>query len=178
MRSRRLWTRPGIVVRESLTANAKVATVLGSIPASSDTVESEGADEAVVNKVCTLKVVTSEKIGGSRVISTLRNNNLQKIPRLHYLLVTGGHLVLFACDCRPLWIKIQYRTICLRPAAVRLAWNRFPGSINVYKYGLCNDWPSLQMDPKLEYFERSDPENRKRFRETKVQFHNTGRLLN
>ncbi len=37
---------------ERLTANAEVATVLGSIPASSDTVESEGAaDEAVSNKV-------------------------------------------------------------------------------------------------------------------------------
>jgi hypothetical protein len=35
----------------SLTVNAIVATVLGSIPASSDTVESEGggADEAVLN---------------------------------------------------------------------------------------------------------------------------------
>jgi hypothetical protein len=35
-------------------ANAKVATILGSIPASSDTVEYEGgggADEAVLNKV-------------------------------------------------------------------------------------------------------------------------------
>ncbi len=37
---------------ERLTANAVVATVLGSIPASSDTVESEGAaDEAVLNIV-------------------------------------------------------------------------------------------------------------------------------
>ncbi len=37
---------------ERLTANAKVATVLGSIPESSDTVESEGAaDEALLNKV-------------------------------------------------------------------------------------------------------------------------------
>jgi hypothetical protein len=40
------------VVRALLTANVKVATVLGSIPASSDTVESEGAaDEAVLNTV-------------------------------------------------------------------------------------------------------------------------------
>jgi hypothetical protein len=37
---------------ERLTTNAKVVIVLGSIPASSDTVESEGAaDEAVLNKV-------------------------------------------------------------------------------------------------------------------------------
>ena len=37
---------------ERPTANAKVAKVLGSIPASSDTVESEGAaDEAVLNNV-------------------------------------------------------------------------------------------------------------------------------
>ncbi len=37
---------------ELLTANAKVATVLGSIPASSDTVEAEGTtDEAVLKKV-------------------------------------------------------------------------------------------------------------------------------
>ena len=40
------------MARERLTANAEVATVLGSIPASSDTVESEGdADEAVFNIV-------------------------------------------------------------------------------------------------------------------------------
>jgi hypothetical protein len=40
------------VVRASLTVNAKVATVLGSIPASSDTVESDGAaDEAELNNV-------------------------------------------------------------------------------------------------------------------------------
>jgi hypothetical protein len=39
---------------ERLTANAKVATILGSIPASSDTVESKGQpNEAVVNKVHT-----------------------------------------------------------------------------------------------------------------------------
>jgi hypothetical protein len=37
---------------ERLTDNAEVATFLGSIPASSDTVESEGAaDETVLNKV-------------------------------------------------------------------------------------------------------------------------------
>jgi hypothetical protein len=45
MRSSRLWMRSSrVVVRglEHLTANAAVATVLGSIPASSDTVESEG----------------------------------------------------------------------------------------------------------------------------------------
>jgi hypothetical protein len=37
---------------ERLAVNAKVATDLGSIPASSDTVESEGAaDEAVLNNV-------------------------------------------------------------------------------------------------------------------------------
>ncbi len=37
---------------ERLTANAEVATVLGSIPASYDTVESEwGANEAVLNTV-------------------------------------------------------------------------------------------------------------------------------
>jgi hypothetical protein len=37
---------------EHLTANAKVATALGSIPATSDIVESEGsAGEAVLNKV-------------------------------------------------------------------------------------------------------------------------------
>jgi hypothetical protein len=36
---------------EPLTANVKVATVLGSTPSSSDTVESNGAaDEAVLNK--------------------------------------------------------------------------------------------------------------------------------
>jgi hypothetical protein len=39
-------------MRSSLDVNVKVATVLGSIPASSDTVESEGAaDEAVLNNV-------------------------------------------------------------------------------------------------------------------------------
>jgi hypothetical protein len=39
---------------ERLTANAKIATVLGSIPTSSDTVESGGAtDEAVLNNVHT-----------------------------------------------------------------------------------------------------------------------------
>jgi hypothetical protein len=36
-----LWMRSCLVIR-ALTANAEVATVLGSIPASSDTVESEG----------------------------------------------------------------------------------------------------------------------------------------
>ncbi len=37
---------------ERLTVNAVVATVVGLIPASSDTVESEGAaDETVLNKV-------------------------------------------------------------------------------------------------------------------------------
>jgi hypothetical protein len=40
------------MVRASLTARPEVAIVPGSIPASSDTVESEGAaDEAVLNKV-------------------------------------------------------------------------------------------------------------------------------
>jgi hypothetical protein len=34
---------------ERLTANAEVATVLGSIPANSDTMESESADEVVLN---------------------------------------------------------------------------------------------------------------------------------
>jgi hypothetical protein len=44
--------RSSLVVIERLTANAEVATVLGSIPASADTAESEGAaDEAVLNKV-------------------------------------------------------------------------------------------------------------------------------
>jgi hypothetical protein len=47
MRSGREWMRSGRVVDEiyrleRLTANGKVTTVLGSIPASSDTVESEG----------------------------------------------------------------------------------------------------------------------------------------
>ncbi len=37
---------------ERLTANAEVATVLGSIPASADTV---AADEAVLNKVLAIK---------------------------------------------------------------------------------------------------------------------------
>jgi hypothetical protein len=37
-----LWMRYSRVVVERLTANAVVATVLGSIPASSDTRESEG----------------------------------------------------------------------------------------------------------------------------------------
>jgi hypothetical protein len=40
-----MWMRSSLVVRawlERLTAHAEVATVLGSIPASSDTVESEG----------------------------------------------------------------------------------------------------------------------------------------
>ncbi len=36
---------------ERLAANAEVATVLGSIPASSDTVKSDESDEAVPNKV-------------------------------------------------------------------------------------------------------------------------------
>ncbi len=36
------WMRSIRVVRECLTANAKVTTFLGSIPASSDTMESEG----------------------------------------------------------------------------------------------------------------------------------------
>jgi hypothetical protein len=41
--------RSSLVVKR-LTANAKVATALGLIPASSDAVESEGAaDEAVLN---------------------------------------------------------------------------------------------------------------------------------
>jgi hypothetical protein len=42
------WSQP---------SQCEVATVLGSIPASSDTVESEGgaADEAVLNKLQTLK---------------------------------------------------------------------------------------------------------------------------
>ncbi len=38
---------------ERLPVNAKDVTVLGSIPASSDTVESVAADEAVLNKVNT-----------------------------------------------------------------------------------------------------------------------------
>jgi hypothetical protein len=42
MRSSRLWMRSSRVVIERLAANAKVATVLGAIPASSDAVESEG----------------------------------------------------------------------------------------------------------------------------------------
>jgi hypothetical protein len=41
MISSRLWMRPSLVIR-SLTAKAKVAIVLDSIQASSDTVESEG----------------------------------------------------------------------------------------------------------------------------------------
>jgi hypothetical protein len=36
---------------QRLTSNANSATVLGSNPASSDTVESEAEDEAVLNKV-------------------------------------------------------------------------------------------------------------------------------
>ncbi len=36
---------------ERLSANAKDATVLGSIPASSDTVDCEGADEASLNNL-------------------------------------------------------------------------------------------------------------------------------
>ncbi len=36
------WMRSSRVVRERLAVNAKVATVMGSIPASPDTVESEG----------------------------------------------------------------------------------------------------------------------------------------
>jgi hypothetical protein len=44
MRSSRMWMRSSWVVRasERLSANAKFATVLGSIPAPSNTVESEG----------------------------------------------------------------------------------------------------------------------------------------
>ena len=38
----KLWMRYNRVVIECLAVNAKVAIVLGSIPASSDTVESEG----------------------------------------------------------------------------------------------------------------------------------------
>jgi hypothetical protein len=38
---------------ERLTTNAKVATVLGSIQGSSDTVESRAADEAVLDKIGT-----------------------------------------------------------------------------------------------------------------------------
>ncbi len=46
------WMKSSPVVIERLTANAEFTTVLGSIPASSDTVESEGRpDEAVLNKV-------------------------------------------------------------------------------------------------------------------------------
>jgi hypothetical protein len=41
MRSSRVWIISSGVVR-ALTANIKVATVLGSIPAFSDTMESEG----------------------------------------------------------------------------------------------------------------------------------------
>jgi hypothetical protein len=40
-----------VAVLEHPTANSEVATVLGSIPASSDTVESDGRYEAVLNNV-------------------------------------------------------------------------------------------------------------------------------
>jgi hypothetical protein len=49
--------RSNLVYLERLTVNAEVATVLGSIPASSNTVESEGvADEAVLNTVNRKKI--------------------------------------------------------------------------------------------------------------------------
>ncbi len=49
------------VVTERLTANAKVATVLGSIPASSDTVESEGRQiKPMLNKVHWKKKIPKE----------------------------------------------------------------------------------------------------------------------
>ncbi len=51
IRSSKQWMRSSRLL-ERLPANAEVATVLGSIPASSDTTESEeAADEAVLNKV-------------------------------------------------------------------------------------------------------------------------------
>jgi hypothetical protein len=65
MRSSRPWLRSSRVCGrdlaqwlERLTANAIVATVLGSIPTSSDTVESE-ADEAVLNNVVVHKKVNA-----------------------------------------------------------------------------------------------------------------------
>ncbi len=39
------------MVKERLAANAKFATILGSIPASSDTEEYDGRHEAVLNNV-------------------------------------------------------------------------------------------------------------------------------
>jgi hypothetical protein len=137
MRSRRVWMRPSAgewdltecewdlndcgrdlaKMLESLTSNAKVALVLGSIPASLDTVESEG-----------------------RQMKQFWINRLQYL--LATILVCGTLLI--ACYWRPLRCPLQ--------AAVRLAWNRFLGSINVYKYGLSNDWPLLQMVPGTGIF--------------------------
>jgi hypothetical protein len=51
MRSTRFVDEVHRAVTQRLTSNASIATVLGSILASSDTVESEAEDEAVLNKV-------------------------------------------------------------------------------------------------------------------------------
>ncbi len=66
---------------EHLAVNAKVATVLGSIPASSDTVEYDGRQ---IKQCCImyldkkhknppLKVSTNEKIGGLKVVAFHRS---------------------------------------------------------------------------------------------------------
>ncbi len=62
---------------ERLPANAKVATVLWSIPASSDTVKSlRAADEAVLNNVRTFAV------GFTKRQKSHKHVNVQDIPTL------------------------------------------------------------------------------------------------
>ncbi len=66
--------RSSLVVRERLTANAPVATVLGSIPASAGTVKSEvwgAADGAVLNIV--------------------RKKNFKKSPKKYFKKDSLGH---------------------------------------------------------------------------------------
>jgi hypothetical protein len=62
-----MWMRSDRLVRERLTANAKVAAVLGSTPASSDTIESEGRHA----KQCWKKVFLKHHIQSEYKISEI-----------------------------------------------------------------------------------------------------------
>ncbi len=90
MRSNRVWTRSlGDCGRDlaqwlkRLTANAKVASVLGSIPASSDKEESEGQQMKQVRYI----------MNKSTKKSPVSNVCLRLAATRYYLLATGGDSV-------------------------------------------------------------------------------------